>query len=316
MQSTVLTGDPVLNKGSLNASGASWGAIFAGAAAAAALSLVLMILGTGLGFATSSPWADHGLDASTIGISSIAWILATQLAASALGGYLAGRLRVKWPDVQTDEVFFRDTAHGFVTWAVASLFTAAFMGSVLTSAVGAGVKAGAVAVGSAGAAATQVAGSAVEGAAAGTGNSASSSTGNSAGVADGLLNYFVDGMFRSDPAATTTTPVDPAAAAAEASTVLAYSLKNGALSPEDKTRLGQLVAQRTGLSPEEAEKRVSDIYYRASTELANAEAAAREAADKARKVAAHISLWLFIALLGGAFCASYAATIGGRQRDY
>jgi hypothetical protein len=122
-------------------------------------------------------------------------------------------------------------------------------------------------------------------------------------------------MFRAEPTATTA-PADPAAAAAEASTVLAYSLKSGQLSAEDKTRLGQLVAQRTGLSPEEAEKRVGDIYYRASTELANAEAAAREAADKARKVAAHISLWLFIALLGGAFCASYAATIGGRQRDY
>lgn len=307
MQTTVLAGEPVVNRGALNASGASWGAIFAGAAAAAALSLVLMILGTGLGFATSSPWADHGLDASTIGISSIAWILATQLAASALGGYLAGRLRVKWPDIQTDEVFFRDTAHGLVTWAVASLFTAAFMGSVLTSAVGAGVKAGAATVGSAGAAVAQVAGSAAEGA-------ASKSDAGSSAIAD-RLTYFVDGMFRTDPAAAPT-PADPAAAASEASTVLAYSLKNGSLSAEDKTRLGQLVAQRTGLSPEEAEKRVSDIYYRVSTELVNAEAAAREAADKARKVAAHISLWLFIALLGGAFCASYAATIGGRQRDY
>jgi hypothetical protein len=118
------------------------------------------------------------------------------------------------------------------------------------------------------------------------------------------------------PTGQTQPPADTRAAAAEASTVLAYSLRTGQFSAEDKARLGQLVARRTGMSQADAEKRVTEIYYRASTELANAEAAAKEAADKARKVAAHVSLWLFVALLGGAFCASYAATVGGRQRDY
>jgi Flp pilus assembly protein TadB len=129
-----------------------------------------------------------------------------------------------------------------------------------------------------------------------------------------VLDYFVGGLFRSDQAAPQA-PADPAAATAEATTVLAYSLHSGQFSAEDRTRIGQLVAQRTGLSQADAEKRATEIYYRASTELANAEAAAKDAADKARKVAAHISLWFFVALLGGAFCASFAATIGGRQRD-
>ena len=311
MQTNIHASDPILNIPATNTSGASWGAIFAGAAAAAALSLVLMILGAGLGFATISPWADRGLEASSVGISSIVWILAQQLVASALGGYLAGRLRVKWPDVQTDEVFFRDTAHGLLTWAVATLFTAALMGSVLTNVIGTGVKAGAAAVGSAGAVAAHVAGSAGD----------DGSADKAGGGMDGrMLDYFVGGMFRGDPStpppADQAATADPAAATAEATTVLAYSLRTGQLSAEDKTRLGQLITRHTGVSQEEAEKRVAEIHYRASTELVNAQTAAKEAADKARKAAAHISLWLFVALLGGAFCASYAATIGGRQRDY
>lgn len=339
MQTNILASGPVVNAPVVNTSGTSWGAILAGAAAAAALSLILMILGTGLGFATTSPWADRGLEASTVGISSIVWILATQLAASALGGYLAGRLRVKWPDVQTDEVFFRDTAHGLLTWAVASLFTAALMGSALANVIGTGVQAGATAAGSAGAIAAQAVGSATS-----AGKNAAAEKAGAGGptLDDRLLDYFVGGMFRSEqsaPAQVTeqqSSPGQPPAAnqtqssqqasaqtqqadsgaAAEATTVLAYSLRTGQFSPEDKARLGQLVARRTGMNQADAEKRVTEIYYRASTQLANAEAAAKEAADKARKVAAHVSLWLFVALLGGAFCASYAATIGGRQRDY
>ncbi|MFD2271336.1 hypothetical protein ACFS07_10010 [Undibacterium arcticum] len=110
-----------------NASGVSWGAIFAGAAAAAALSLILVILGFGLGLSAVSPWANNGASATTIGMSTILWIAFTQIAASGLGGYLAGRLRVKWANVHGDEVYFRDTAHGFFAWAVASLATAAFL---------------------------------------------------------------------------------------------------------------------------------------------------------------------------------------------
>jgi len=41
--------------------------------------------------------------------------------ASGLGGYLAGRLREKWVGIRTDEVVFRDTAHGFLAWALAAL---------------------------------------------------------------------------------------------------------------------------------------------------------------------------------------------------
>ena len=111
-------------------SGVSWGAVFAGAAAAAALSLVLFSLGTGLGLASISPWSYNS--AAAIGISTILWISFTQLAASAAGGYMAGRLRTKWASLHTDEVYFRDTAHGLLAWAMATLLTAMLVGGAVT----------------------------------------------------------------------------------------------------------------------------------------------------------------------------------------
>ncbi|MBU2411037.1 MAG: hypothetical protein KKC79_20600, partial [Gammaproteobacteria bacterium] len=124
-------------------SGVSWGSIFAGAVGAAALSLILLLLGTGLGFSSVSPWAGDGASAKAIGWSAIAWLTFTQIAASGLGGYLAGRLRSKWAGLHTDEVYFRDTAHGFLAWGVATLVTAAMLTSAIGSIVGAGAKAGA-----------------------------------------------------------------------------------------------------------------------------------------------------------------------------
>ena len=121
----------------------SWGAIVAGAAAAAALSLILLMLGVGLGLSAVSPWARDGVSATTFGVSTIVWLTLTQLLASAMGGYLAGRLRTKWAAAHSDEVYFRDTAHGFLAWAIASLATAALLTSAIGSILGSGVQAGA-----------------------------------------------------------------------------------------------------------------------------------------------------------------------------
>ena len=131
--------EPVQNQ----ASAVSWGAIVAGAAGAAALSLILLMLGTGLGLSSVSPWAYSGVSATTFGVSTILWLTFTQLVASGMGGYLAGRLRTKWVAVHTDEVYFRDTAHGFLTWAIAALATAALLTSVIGSIVNSGFQAGA-----------------------------------------------------------------------------------------------------------------------------------------------------------------------------
>ncbi|MEO5734326.1 MAG: hypothetical protein ABIN96_16830 [Rubrivivax sp.] len=301
-------------------SGVSWGAIFAGAAGAAALSLILLILGTGLGLSSVSPWTGRGAGATTMGISTIVWLTITQLAASGMGGYLAGRLRTKWVAVHSDEVYFRDTAHGFLAWAVATLVTAATLTSAIGSVVGAGAQVGASVAG--GVVSTATTGAVAAGAVAAK-DDTSGANGNSG------MGYFVDSLFRKAPNAASATlgasanPAtsvltedgNPQAMGAEVTRIFANAVRSGTLGPEDVRYVGQLVAQRTDMSQADAEKRVNDSFTAIQTNLKQAETAAREAADKARKASAGAALWLFVSLLIGAFVASLAATFGGRQRD-
>jgi len=114
----------------------SWPAIFAGAFVAAAISILLVALGSGLGIAAGAPWPGREPSATTFAVSTGIWLIVVQWLAAAMGGYVAGRLRTKWVGVHTHEVFFRDTAHGFVTWAVATVFVAA-IAAAGASAVGA-----------------------------------------------------------------------------------------------------------------------------------------------------------------------------------
>src|SRR5690625_1030264 len=122
---------PTIPPNSLTA--VSWGAILAGAAAAAALSFILMLLGLGFGLLSVSPWSGEGGSAEAIGFGAIIWLIIIHLAASGLGGYLAGRLRNRWPDAHQDEVYFRDTAHGLVAWSVSTLFAIALVGGAASA---------------------------------------------------------------------------------------------------------------------------------------------------------------------------------------
>ncbi|MFW0753890.1 hypothetical protein ACN1C3_03920 [Pseudomonas sp. H11T01] len=275
-------------------SGVSWGAIFAGAAGAAALSLILVLLGFGLGFSAVSPWAGSGISAKGLGISTIVWLTFTQIVASGMGGYIAGRLRVKWSNMHGDEVYFRDTAHGFLAWAVATLVTATLVVGSVSSIVSGGAQAGASVASGAASAMTQAAGSAAS---------------NSGGEEYG---YFVDSLFRDDrPAA-----VSDDAVRGSVTRIFVRTLSNdGQLAAEDRTYLAQLVAQRTNLTQADAERRVDEVFAKARKAVDDAKLAAKQAADTARKVAAWTSLWMFVALLCGAFFASFAATFGGRRRD-
>jgi hypothetical protein len=291
----------------------SWGAVFAGAAAAAALSMILLLLGSGLGLSAVSPWSQAGISAVTFGVTTILWVTVTQAIASGMGGYLAGRLRVKWAAVHTDEVYFRDTAHGFLAWAIATLGTAALLGSVIGSIVGGGVQAGAA-----------VAGGAVSGATTGAAamlgaTGAADAAGAKGGESSGPMAYLMDTLFRRDSAAAPSPSGNPdaagAAPAAEVARIFMNSIDRGALPAEDARYLGRLVAQRTGLSEDDAQKRVLDVYGRAQAQWREAQTRAKQAADTARKAASYGALWLFVSLLIGAFCASLAATFGGRQRD-
>jgi hypothetical protein len=261
-------------KNEAHSSGVSWPAVIAGAFVAAALSLILAALGTGIGLSAISPWDGAGSSASAVGKGAIVWLILTELIASSLGGYLAGRLRTKWVNIHTDEVYFRDTAHGFLVWAVGLVIAAAFLASAAAS-VGRSARSGAVAA-----------------------------EGSSAAVSRstfGPNEYFVDSLLRtSSPSAAQ----DDAAIRSEVTVIFINALRGGTIPPADKSYLAQVVAARTGVSPSDAEKRVDDVFAQAT-----------QAADAARKALAHMMYWTFLALLIGAFCASLAATVGGKQRD-
>ena len=299
-----------LSASDLNNPGVSWGAVLAGAAAAAALSFILLILGVGLGLSSVSPWS---FNATAIGVSTIVWLAFMQLAASGIGGYMAGRLRVKWSSIHTDEVHFRDTAHGLLAWAVATLITVAVLAGGTRA-----VLSGAIDAGSGVAAAVSPA------AAAGAGVAASKA--GEGGIAVNPLDYFSDMLLRAAPAsaaaAVSGAPMPASAGVTladqrvEIGKIFATGLSTGSLAADDRAYLGQVVASRTGLTQAEAEARVDAVYGRAAKAAADAKASAQQAADTARKAGAHTALWMFVALLLGAFVASLAATVGGRQRDH
>lgn len=258
-----------------HSSGVTWAAVIAGAFVAAALSLALLALGTGVGFSAVSPWANAGASASTVGWAAILWLVLTQVIAASVGGYLAGRLRTKWVNVHTHEVYFRDTAHGFLVWAVGLVITAAFLTSAAAAMVGGAAGAGAMAAGASGPAQSR--------------------------DGFGSERYLVDTLLRSSaPGA----DKDNTLVRGEVGLILANGIREGSLPTADRTYLAQLVAARTGVSQSDAEKRVDDAYTRA-----------QQAADTGRKAVAHSMYWTFLALLIGAFCASFAATLGGRERD-
>ena len=260
-----------------NLSGVSWAAIIAGGFVSAALSLILLAFGAGVGLSSVSPWSNVGVSVSTMGKAAVLWLIFSQIMSSSMGGYLAGRLRTRWASIHTDEVYFRDTAHGFLTWAVALVITAAFLASAASSMVGTAVPSAAQAV-------------------RGTGN------GQAEGRDFDPNEYFVDALFRSEGARPDS---GSASVRGEAGRIFGNALRQGEVPMADRSYLDQLIAASTGLNQTDADKRVTDVLTRA-----------KQSADAARKTVAHSLLWMFLAFLIGAFCASVAATIGGRQRDH
>jgi hypothetical protein len=262
----------------------SWAAIVGGAIAAAAASLLLLALGSGFGLASVSPWANSGASATTFTIMTGIWLIVVQWVSSGLGGYLTGRLRTKWVGVHTHEVFFRDTAHGFLAWALAAVIGAAILASAASSLLSAGARvAGTIASG-----ATQ-------------------------GASQGVLQanpsaYYVDSLFRSDHPSGSGNDQD---VRAETARILATGIKNGDVPTADKTYLAQLVTARTGLSQADAERRVDDVIAREKS----AELEARQVANAARKAGAYVSIFVGLSMVIGAFIAAAAAGLGGRHRD-
>ncbi|RUX94271.1 MULTISPECIES: hypothetical protein [unclassified Mesorhizobium] len=295
MQSTLSAVD-VSTSTESSTTAVSWGPIIAGAFAASTLTFILMLLGSGLGLSMVSPWSGSGASVTTFAVSTAIWLVIVQWLSSGVGGYLAGRLRTKWVGIHADEVYFRDTAHGFLAWALATLIVVGVLGSALSAAVGSGVQA-----------VSTVASGAAMGASAG----ASANAGGAA--ADNATSYLVDSLFRpADPSKlTAVSPDGDAAAIGQASRILVASAAAGEISTDDRTYLSQLVAARTGLSEADAKARVNALVAK----VQDAKVKAQQAADTARKGSATFALLGALSLVIGAFIASAAAALGGRQRD-
>ncbi len=264
----------------------SWGAILGGALGAISISLILLILGSGLGFASVSPWADRGATATAFTVGAAIWLIITQWVASGVGGFITGRLRTRASNIHTHEVFFRDTAHGFITWSLATIVTATVLAGAVTSIIGATVKAG-TAIAAAGAA--------------GAGHEAAKD-----GKIDNLNGYYVDNLFRSDKTVSSTED-----SRGETIRILAKDVTEGKISDDDKARLKTVVVKQTGISDQEASTRVDNII----TQIDSAKAQAKQAADDAKKAATAFAFATALSMFLGAFIASAAAALGGIHRD-
>jgi hypothetical protein len=245
--------------------GVSWAAVLAGAVASLALTLVLLSFGAGLGFSVVSPWGNSGVSSTTFEIGTGLYFIVRAMISSSVGGYLAGRLRTKWVGVQTTEVHFRDTAHGFLAWAAASILGAVLLTTPASSIVGGTVSG-----------ATQAAAS-----------SAQSSP----------MDGFVDNLLRSDNPSGEGQQ-DPSATRGEMVRLFTTSFRDGGdLSATDRSYVAKIVAARTGLSRPDAERRVSDVVTQVKTQLDNAR-------KKGMQIAIWLTLSLFIGAFSASLAAT------------
>jgi hypothetical protein len=193
-----------------------------------------------------SPWGNSDVSATTFKIGTGLYFVVMAMISSAIGGYLAGRLRTKWVGVHTDEVYFRDTAHGFLAWAFASVIGAVLLASPASSLIG-GAASGA----------TQAAANAAQ--------------------TSGPMDGYVDALLRSDnPSAQTA--ASPADSRGEMVRLFTARFRNGDLNPADRAYVVKVVSARTGLSEADADKRVGEVTAQVKSDLDKARKAAAQLA--------------------------------------
>jgi hypothetical protein len=253
---------PGADSGEPSVAGVSWPAVAAGAVASLALTLVLMAFGTGLGLTVVSPWTGSGVSPTTFKIGTGLYLVVIAMMASSIGGYMAGRLRTRWVGVHGDEVYFRDTAHGFIAWAFASVLGAVLLASPASSLIG--------------------------GAASGA-----SQTATSAASQSGPMDGYVDTLLRPDtPTAQSGNAQD---SRGEMVRLFTSSFRNGSeLKPADREYVSKVVSARTGLSQADADKRVNEVVTQAKTDI---DAARKAAAQLAFWLTAALLIGAFCASL-------------------
>ena len=256
MQPNAETGEPAV-------AGVSWAAVTAGAVASCALTLVVLAFGVGLGLSVVSPWGGAGVSATTFKIGTGLYLVVVAMLSSSIGGYLAGRLRTRWIGVHSDEVYFRDTAHGFITWAFATVIGAALLASPASSLIG--------------------------GTASGVTRGAAT-TASQAGPMDG----YIDSLLRPETPAAQNAGNAPDSRG-ELVRLFTSTFRNGKeLKPADREYVSKVVAARTGLSQADADKRVNDVVTQAKSDI---DAARKAAAQLAFWLTASLLIGAFCASL-------------------
>jgi len=253
---------PGVNAGEPSVAGVSWAAVTAGAVVSCALTFVLLAFGVGLGLSVVSPWAGAGISATTFKIGTGLYLIVIAMLSSSIGGYIAGRLRTRWIGVHTDEVYFRDTAHGFIAWALASVLGVLLLASPASSLI--------------------------------SGGASGVTQSETAASRSGPIDNYVDMLLRSD------TPASQAASNSnetrgEMLRLFGSSFRNGGeLRAADREYVSKVVAARTGLSQADADKRVNDVVTQAKTDL---DASRKATAQLALWLTASLLLGAFCASL-------------------
>ncbi len=262
-----------------------WPAVIGGIVLATAISLLLLAFGSAVGLSFANFDASPDVNPIWIAIAAASWLLWVQISSFMAGGYITGRLRRRFDDATEHESDVRDGAHGLLVWA----------GALVVGAI--------IAVGGIGAA-VSAAGNAI-----GTLTTAASNVAGDTSVVDPNA-YFVDTLFRAPPGAT------PAAGSlqdfrGEATRILANDALAGTVSDTDKAYLAQIVSANTGLTPDEANARVTEVL----TAIDTAKAKAAEAAETARKWTVLGAFLTAASLLVSGVGAYWAAMKGGNHRD-
>lgn len=254
-----------------------WPGVFAGVIIAAALSWLLLTFGSAIGLASVSPYDFNRDTAATLTLAAAAWFALTQIYAVATGGYIAARLRPRHSIVDSNEVTFRDGVSGLAVWALSIVIGLALAGMIAAGAV--------------------------------------RTTAEVAGSAASATARAVDPAYISDRLLRPANPGQPAqgqvvddATRAQVGRILANALATGDLPQADKDYLSQLIASRTGVSPEDAQRRLTEIYDQAK-------ATALDTAEKARKGAALAGFWMVFIMFIAGLAAWWAGTVGGNHRD-
>lgn len=252
---------PTITDGEPSVVGVSWAAVTAGAVVSCALTLLLLAFGVGLGLSVVSPWSGAGVSATTFKIGTGLYFIVIAMLSSSIGGYIAGRLRSRWVRVHTDEVYFRDTAHGFVSWAFASVLGAILLATPAANLVGSGLGAA----------------------------SQAASTASRSGPMDG----YVDTLLR--PASPSAQAQGIDGSRDEMGRLFTSSFRSGGeLKAPDREYVAKVVAARTGLSQADAEKRVNDVVTQIKVDT---DAARKATAQLAFWLAASLLLGAFCASL-------------------